>query len=102
MPTTLDAGSRQMSLKRLAESTATVPGPLCWCFHSRVTDKGASLAARIGKNPPAMWETRVPSLDQEDPLEKGMATHSSTVAWRIPHRGLAGYSPLSQKRVRHD
>ena len=32
----------------------------------------------------AMWETRVPSLDLEDPLQKGMATHSSTLAWRIP------------------
>jgi len=33
---------------------------------------------------PAMWETRVRSLDQEDPLEKGMATHSSILAWRTP------------------
>ena len=36
------------------------------------------------KNLPAMQETRVPSLSQEDPLEKGMATHSSILAWRIP------------------
>ena len=39
------------------------------------------------KNPPAkqeMQETRVPSLGREDPLEKEMATHSSTLAWRIP------------------
>jgi len=36
------------------------------------------------KNLPAMQETRVPSLGQEDPLEKGMATHSSLLAWRIP------------------
>ena len=36
------------------------------------------------KNLPAMQETRVQSLDQEDPLEKGMATHSSILAWRIP------------------
>ena len=33
---------------------------------------------------PAMWETRVRSLGQEDPLEKEMATHSSTLAWKIP------------------
>ena len=59
--------------------------------------KGASLEARMGKNPPAMWETRVPSLDQKDPLEKGMATHSSILAWRFPHRGLAGYSPLVRR-----
>ena len=36
------------------------------------------------KNLPAMWDTRVQSLDQEDPLEKGLATHSSILAWRIP------------------
>ena len=36
------------------------------------------------KNLPAMQETQPPSLDQEDPLEKGMATHSSILAWRIP------------------
>ena len=35
------------------------------------------------KNPPAMQETQVQSLGQEDPLEKGMATHSSILAWRI-------------------
>ena len=37
-----------------------------------------------GKESPAMWETWVQSLGWEDPLEKGMATHSSTLAWRIP------------------
>ena len=36
------------------------------------------------KNPPVMWETWVRSLDWEDPLEEGMATHSSVLAWRIP------------------
>ena len=36
------------------------------------------------QNLPAMWETRVQSLGQEDPLEKGMATHSGILAWRIP------------------
>ena len=36
------------------------------------------------KNPPAMWETWVQSLGQEDPLEEGMATHPSILAWRIP------------------
>ena len=35
------------------------------------------------KNPPAMLETQVQSLHQEDPLEKGMATHSSILAWRM-------------------
>jgi len=44
----------------------------------------ASLVAQIIKNPPAMRETWVRSLGWEDPLEEGMATHSSILAWRIP------------------
>ena len=44
----------------------------------------ASLLAQLLKNLPAMWETWVQSLGWEDPLEKGMATHSSVLAWRIP------------------
>ena len=44
----------------------------------------ASLIAQLVKNPPAMQKTWVQSLGQEDPLEKGMATHSSILAWRIP------------------
>ena len=40
--------------------------------------------AQTVKNLLAMWETQVRSLDQEDPLEKGMATHSNVLAWRIP------------------
>ena len=44
----------------------------------------ASLVAQLVKNLPAMQETWVPSLDWEDPLEKGMATHSGILAWRIP------------------
>ena len=44
----------------------------------------ASLGAQTVKNPPAMWETWVRFLGWEDPLEAGMATHSSTLAWRAP------------------
>jgi len=44
----------------------------------------ASLVAQMVKNSPAMQETWVRSLSWEDPLEKGMATHSSTLTWRIP------------------
>ena len=43
-----------------------------------------SLVAQIVKNLPAMQESQVQSLGREDPLEKGMATHSSILAWRIP------------------
>ena len=44
----------------------------------------ASLVTQLVKHPPAMCETWVPSLGWEDPLEKGKATHSSFLAWRIP------------------
>ena len=45
---------------------------------------GASLVAQMVKHLPAMQEPQVQSLGQEDPLEKGMATHSSILAWRTP------------------
>ena len=45
---------------------------------------GASLMAQIVKNLLAMQETQVRSLGREDPMEKGMATYSSILAWRIP------------------
>ena len=47
-------------------------------------DSWVSLVAQLVENPPAMWETSVQSLGWEDPLEKGKATHSSILAWRIP------------------
>ena len=49
----------------------------------------------VVKNPPAVQEAWVLSLGQEDPLEKEMSTHSSTVPWRVPQRSLRGYSPWS-------
>ena len=49
-----------------------------------VLAKWASLVAQRVKNLPAMWETQIRSLGQEDPVEKGMAMHSSILAWRIP------------------
>ena len=60
------------------------------------------MAQRV-KNLPAVQETQVRSLDWEDPLEKGMATHSSILAWRIPWteepRGLRS---MGSQRVGHD
>ena len=47
-------------------------------------DTRPSLVAKLVKNPPGMQETCVPSQGQEDPQDKGMATHSSFLAWRIP------------------
>ena len=55
------------------------------------------------KNLPAMQETWVQSLGQEDPLEEGMATHSSILAWRIPWtEEPGGLQSMRSQRVRHD
>ena len=51
------------------------------CLNSREGFPGGSAGE---KNPPAMQETQVQALGQEDPLEKGMTIHSSIFAWRIP------------------
>ena len=52
--------------------------------------EGATLIVQLVKSPPVMQETWVQSLGQEDPLEKGMATHFSILAWRIPWREESG------------
>ena len=57
------------------------------CVHTHTPLRNeyiSSLVAQMIKNPTAMQETWVQSLGQEDPLEKGMATHSGILAWRIP------------------
>ena len=64
---------------------------------------GASLVVLTVKNPPAMQETRIQSLGQQDPLEKGTATHSSIFAWRIPWTEETGrLSSMGSQRVRHN
>ena len=63
----------------------------------------ASLVAQRLKPLPAMRETWVLSLGWEDPLEKGMATHSSTLAWRIPWtEEPGGLQSTGSQRVGHD
>ena len=63
----------------------------------------ASLVAQMVKHLPAMWETQVRSLGQEDPLEKEMATHSSTLAWKIPWMEKPGrLQSMGSQRVGHD
>ena len=63
----------------------------------------ASLVAQMIKNLPAMWETWVPSLGWEDPLEKGMATHSSTLSWEIPWTEEPGrLQSMGSQKVGHD
>ena len=63
----------------------------------------ASLVAQMVKNLPAMWETWVWSLGQKDSLEKGMATHSSILAWKIPWTEESGRLwSMGSQRVRQD
>ena len=63
----------------------------------------ASLVAEMVKNLSAMRETRIRSLGQEDFLEKGKATHSSILAWRIPQPEEPGrLQSMSLKESRHD
>ena len=63
----------------------------------------ASLVSQIVKNLPAMQETQVQSLGWEDTLEKGMATHSSILAWKIPWtEEPGGQQSMGSLGVRHD
>ena len=63
----------------------------------------ASPVAQMVKNPPSMRETWVRSLVWEDPLEQGMAIHSSIIAWRIPWTEVpGGLQSTRSQRIRHD
>ena len=83
-------------------SGVPLPSPPESARHSN----GASLMAQQVKNPPAIQETQktwVQSLGWEDPLEKEMATHSSTLAWKIPWTKDPGrLQSMGSLRVRHD
>ena len=64
---------------------------------------GTSLVAQTVKHLPAMRETWVQSLGQEDPLEKEVATHSNTLAWKIPWTEEPGrLQSMGSQRVGHD
>ena len=66
-------------------------------------EQWASLVAQMVKRLPTMRETRVRSLGREDPLEKEMATHSSTLAWKIPWTEEPGrLQSMWSQRVGHD
>ena len=75
----------------------------CFCYN--LITKGSFPGGSVVKNLPAMQEsqeTQVWSLAWKDPLEEGMATHSSILAWRIPWtEETGGYSPYGHKRVGH-
>ena len=65
-----------------------------------IMEDWASLVIYVVKNLPEKWETRIQSLSGEDAREKGMATHSSILAWRIPWtESLADYSPWGRKEL---
>ena len=89
---------RAWRIMPLLETEAIISQYLKFCFFVKMQFKSITSALeglshlplhslRIGlKRLPGMWETQVQSLGQEDPLEKEIATHSSTLAWRIPWR----------------
>jgi len=82
------------------------------CFHCKALSSnnegnciypGTSLLAQMVKNPPAMQETSVRSLGRDDPLEKGMVTHSSIFARRIPWtEEPSGLQSKGSQRAGHD
>ena len=80
--------------------------PTCYAMaylSSPLVIKWASLVAQTLKNLPAMQETQVRSLGQEDPWEEGMATHSSFLARKIPWtEELGGLRSMGSQRGRHD
>ena len=64
---------------------------------------GPSLVVQMVKNLPAMQDTQIQSLGQEDPLEKEMATHFSILVWKIPRtEEPGGLQSVASQRVRHD
>ena len=82
---------------------AQIAGKTLFLGVSMTVLPGASLVAQRLKHLPAMWETWVQSLVQEDPLEKEMATHSSIFAWRISWMEEPGrLQSTGLQRVRHD
>ena len=86
----------------------------CWKFREGFTEEMSFkcsfggppwwfLVAQTVKHLPAMWETRVQFLGREDPLEKEMAIHSSTLAWKIPWTEEPGrLQSMRSQRVGHD
>ena len=73
------------------------------CTSAKYPEMMASQAAFVVKNLPAVQETWVRSLGQENPLEKGMAAHSNILAWRIPWTEEPGrLQSMVSQRVGHD
>ena len=80
-----------------------IPKYLLYIFRHSYVEFIASLVAQMVKHMPAMQETWVQSLGWEDPLEKEMATHSSTLAWKIPWTEEPGrLQSMGLQTVRHN
>ena len=85
------------------EIVEATPRTVCWARGEDWNDGSTSLVFQIVKNLPTMLETWVWSLGQEDPLEKGMTTHFSILAWRIPWTEEPGVlQAMGSWRVRHN
>ena len=78
---------------RLGSASYSLQNPGSGTYHFPSFLERTSLMAQTVQNPPAVQETWVQSLGQEDPLEKEMATHSSILAWRIPWTEQPGGLP---------
>ena len=71
-------------------------------FYRSCIKTRASLLAQMVKNLPAVQETWVQTLSQKDPLKKGVATHASILAWRIPRTKVPGGLSVGSQRVGHN
>ena len=90
-------------LRSLSQDYEGIHSLIQQIFSSAFYEHGAFLVAQTVKHLPAMQETWVWSLGQEDPLEKEMATHCSTVAWKIPWTEDPGrLQSMGSQRVRHN
>ena len=81
----------------------SLPLPSLLLKYAKFIPPWVSLMAQMVKNPAAVQETQVRSLSQEDPLEKGRATHFSILAWRIPWTEEPGrLQSMGLQRVGYD
>ena len=101
-PTLFNKGKRLRIFFILKLLTSEVVELITFRFSLYKAYHGASVVAQMVKNLPAMQETWVQSLGQEDPLEKGMATHSDIHAWRVPWtEEPGGLQSMRSQRVGH-
>ena len=99
-PSRLPWGHKELDTTDWLRTHTSFATLFCFCLQSF---PASSLVAQTVKRLPTMQETRVWPLGQEDPLEKEMATHSSTLAWEVPWmEEPGGLQSMGSQRVRHD